>query len=138
VGLGVDGSSSADAASMWLEARTALLLAKLRLGPASATARTMLDMATRGGAGCLGRRGELGELSVGSVGDLVVWPLDGPVYAGAVADPIEAWLRCGPARARHTVVAGKLVVEDGELVHPAVTEVVGRHRQAARRIQRLE
>ena len=29
VGLGVDGSSSADAASLWLEARQAMLLAKL-------------------------------------------------------------------------------------------------------------
>ena len=32
VGLGVDGSSSADSASMWLEARQALLLAKLNDG----------------------------------------------------------------------------------------------------------
>ena len=37
VGLGVDGSSSADAASLWLEARQALLVAKLRDGAASMT-----------------------------------------------------------------------------------------------------
>ena len=32
VGLGVDGSSSADSASLWLEARQAMLLAKFRNG----------------------------------------------------------------------------------------------------------
>jgi hypothetical protein len=39
VGLGCDGSASADSASMWTEARAALLLGKQRLGPAGMTAR---------------------------------------------------------------------------------------------------
>jgi len=53
VGIGVDGSSSADSASMWLEARQAMLLAKLRSGAGAGTARMALECATRGGAGCL-------------------------------------------------------------------------------------
>ena len=61
VGLGVDGSSSADSASLWLEARQAMLLAKLSSGAAVGTARMALECATRGGAGCLGRVGEIGE-----------------------------------------------------------------------------
>ena len=64
VGLGVDGSSSADSASLWLEARQAMLLAKLRNGAHAGTARMALEVATIGGAGCLGREGEIGELSV--------------------------------------------------------------------------
>ena len=96
VGLGVDGSSSADAASLWLEARQAMLLAKLRDGAAAGTARMALEMATLGGAACLGRTGELGVLAPGAVGDVAVWSLTGPSFAGAVADPVEAWLRCGP------------------------------------------
>ena len=76
VGLGVDGSSSADSASLWLEARQAMLLAKLRDGAAAGTARMALEMATLGGAACLGRRGELGVLAPGAVGDVAVWPLD--------------------------------------------------------------
>ncbi|MFM7649378.1 MAG: 8-oxoguanine deaminase, partial [Acidimicrobiaceae bacterium] len=75
VGIGVDGSSSADSASMWLEARQAMLLAKLRSGAGAGTARMALECATRGGAGCLGRIGEIGELSVGSVGDVAIWSL---------------------------------------------------------------
>jgi cytosine/adenosine deaminase-related metal-dependent hydrolase len=135
VGLGVDGSSSADAASLWLEARTAMLLAKLHDGPAACTARDVLDMATRGGATCLGRLGEVGELSVGSVGDVAVWPLDGPRFAGAVGDPVEAWVRCGPVSARHTVVAGRVVVRDGAVVHEGLDEMLRRHRRLSAAMQ---
>ncbi|HKA03203.1 MAG TPA: amidohydrolase family protein, partial [Acidimicrobiales bacterium] len=135
VGLGVDGSSSADAGSLWLEARTAMLLAKLRSGASASSARMALDMATRGGAACLGRIGELGQLSVGAVGDLVAWPLEGPAFAGAIADPVEAWLRCGPVVARHTVVAGQPVVEHGGLVAPELGDVLRRHRIVSARIQ---
>jgi cytosine/adenosine deaminase-related metal-dependent hydrolase len=137
VGLGVDGSSSADSANLWLEARQAMLLAKLRDGAASATARTALEMATRGGAACLGRAGEIGELTVGAVGDVAVWPLTGPAFAGAVADPVEAWLRCGPVASRHTIVHGISVVRGGELVAREVEERLAAHAALAARIQRL-
>src|SRR3954447_14320228 len=135
VGLGVDGSASADSASLWLEARTALLQGKLRRGAASMKARDALEMATRGGAACLGRTGEIGELSVGACGDLVVWPLTGPAFAGALSDPVEAWLRCGPVAARHTVVSGRLVVEDGASVHPGLEEQLAVHRKVSERMQ---
>ena len=135
VGLGCDGSSSNDIASLWLEARTALLLGKMRGGPAAATARDALDLATRGGAACLGRTGEIGELTVGACGDLVVWAVDPIAHAGAVTDPVEAWLRCGPVSARHTVVAGRLVVEDGVPVHAALDEQLAVHRRVSQRLQ---
>jgi cytosine/adenosine deaminase-related metal-dependent hydrolase len=135
VGLGVDGSSSADSASLWLEARTAMLQGKLRHGAGAMSARDVLEVATRGGAACLGRAGEIGELSVGACGDLVVWPLDGVRFAGALSDPVEGWLRCGPVSARHTVVAGRLVVEDGVPVHPGLDEQLAVHRRVSERMQ---
>ncbi len=137
VGLGVDGSSSADSASMWLEARQAMLLAKLRNGASAGTARMSLEIATRGGAGCLGREGEIGEISVGSVGDVAVWSLTGPSFAGAIADPVEAWLRCGPASAKHTVVHGRVVVRNGQITHPALDEMLTSHHSISSRIQQL-
>jgi len=137
VGLGVDGSSSADSASMWLEARQAMLLAKLRNGAAAGTARMSLEIATRGGAGCLGRVGEIGEISVGAVGDLAIWSLTGVAFAGAVADPIEAWLRCGPTGAKHTIVQGKLVVDNGQIVSNKVDSMLALHRTVAKRMQRI-
>jgi cytosine/adenosine deaminase-related metal-dependent hydrolase len=137
VGLGVDGSSSADSASMWMEARQAMLLAKLRDGAAAGSGRFALELATRGGAGCLGRAGELGVLQPGAVGDLAVWAFDGPASAGAISDPIEAWVRCGPTGARDTVVGGRPVVRDGRLVSPRVDELLGAHRRLAAQVQRL-
>ena len=135
VGIGVDGSSSADSASMWLEARQAMLLAKLRSGAGAGTARMALECATRGGAGCLGRIGEIGELSVGSVGDVAIWSLTGPAFAGAIADPIEAWLRCGPVSARDTIVHGKHVVRDHAIVSAKLESMLKSHAKLAHRMQ---
>jgi cytosine/adenosine deaminase-related metal-dependent hydrolase len=137
VGLGCDGSASADSASLWMESRAALLLGRQRLGPTGMNARDVLSIATRGGAACLGRSGEIGELRVGAVGDLVCWPQEGVQYAGALVDPVEAWLRCGPVSARHTVVAGKVLVRSGSLTVPGVEEKLRLHRAAAARIQGL-
>ncbi len=135
VGLGCDGSSSADSASLWLEARQALLLAKLRNGADSMTARDALEIATRGGARCLGRDGELGLIAPGAVADIVVWRLDGPAFAGVLDDPIEGWLRCGPIGAHHTIVDGEPVVADGRIVSPRLDEMLASHRRIARRFQ---
>ncbi|MFI5040937.1 MAG: 8-oxoguanine deaminase [Acidimicrobiales bacterium] len=137
VGLGCDGSASTDSASLWMEARNALLLGRLRGGPEAMQAREALEIATRGGAACLGREGELGVLTPGSAADLVCWPLEGIAFAGALSDPIEAWLRCGPVSARHTMVNGRLVVEDGQLTAPGVAAMLARHRSIAARMQGL-
>lgn len=135
VGLGCDGSASTDHASLWLEARTALLLGHQRKGPTGMTARDVLDIATRGSAACLGRSGELGTLTPGAVGDVTCWPLTGIAFAGAHTDLVEAWLRCGPIAAHHTVVAGVPVVEHGELVAPGLDDMLRRHDAIATRLQ---
>ncbi len=135
VGIGCDGSSSADSASLWQEARLSMLQGKLKSGASAMTARLALEIATRGGAGCLGRVGELGELSVGAVGDVAVWKMDGPIFAGVLDDPIEGWLRCGPTAAWHTIVAGVPVVENGLPVSPKLEQMLVDHRAAARRFQ---
>lgn len=137
VGLGVDGSSSADSASLWLEARQAMLLAKLRSGAGAADARMALECATIGGAGCLGRIGEIGSLQVGAVADIAVWSLTGVAFAGAIADPIEAWLRCGPTAARDTIVHGRAVVRDGHIVSNKVDEMLAAHRVLSSRMQQI-
>jgi cytosine/adenosine deaminase-related metal-dependent hydrolase len=137
VGIGCDGSASTDSASLWMEARNAMLLGRMRKGPAAMGARDALEIATRGSAACLGRAGELGQLSPGAVADLVCWPLGGLAFAGALSDPVEAWLRCGPVAARHTIVAGRTVVRDGRLVAPGEEEMLLRHRRISARLQDL-
>jgi hypothetical protein len=52
-----------------------------------------------------------------------------------LTDPVEAVLRCGPVAARHTIVAGRAVVENGRLVSPAVDEILARHRKVSAAMQ---
>lgn len=137
VGLGCDGSASTDHASMWLEARTALLLGRFRNGPHSMSARDALDIATRGGAACLGWDDEIGHLRPGACADLVVWQMSDVALAGAHTDPVEAWLRCGPAVAGTTIVNGTILVEAGKPVLAGLEDVLREHAKHARRIQRL-
>ncbi|GBR21036.1 8-oxoguanine deaminase [Gluconobacter japonicus] len=137
VGLGCDGSASTDHASLWLETRMALLLGRFRNGPHSMTARDALDMATRGGAACLGWDDEIGHLKPGACADLVVWQMSEISLAGALTDPVEAWLRCAPATAGTTIVNGRILVENGQPVLKNLRDILGAHRKEAMRIQRL-
>ncbi|CAN5522464.1 8-oxoguanine deaminase [soil metagenome] len=137
VGIGGDGSANSDSLSMWMEARTVLLANRLRNGPAAFGARQVLEMATRDGAACLGRSGEIGELTIGANADVAVWPLTGLAWSGAVTDPIEAWLRCGPSAPRHVLVGGSALVRDGALTATDLPDVLARHDAAARRMQQV-
>lgn len=137
VGLGCDGSASTDHASLWLETRMALLLGRFRNGPHSMTARDALDMATRGGAACLGWDDEIGYLRPGACADLVIWQMSEISLAGALTDPVEAWLRCAPATADTTIVNGRILVENGQPVLKNLGDILEAHRKEAMRIQRL-
>lgn len=135
VGIGCDGSASTDHASLWMETRAALLLGRYLGGPGAMTARDALDIATRGSARCLGRDDELGHLRPGACADLVVWDTHEVALAGAVSDPVEAWLRCGPARAWTTVVAGRILVDRGEPRLNGLADALREHGGIARRMQ---
>ena len=74
VGLGVDGSASNDSSNMLLELRQALYLQRVIHGPAALKVQDVLEMATLGGARCLGRE-ELGTLQVGQVADIALFDL---------------------------------------------------------------
>jgi cytosine/adenosine deaminase-related metal-dependent hydrolase len=121
VGLGVDGPSSGDAASMAGELRQALLAARSRDddGAAALTARQALWMATRGGATCLGRDGELGLLRPGALADLTLWRLDtlanDAIAHGPGGDPVAALVLGPRPPVELLLVGGNPVVRDGEL-----------------------
>lgn len=116
VGLAVDGSASNDSGDMLAELRQVLLLARARAGSAALTARQVIGLATRGSASLLGFE-DIGTLEVGSAADVALFGLDELDYAGA-ADPIAALLFCGGSHRAWLVIAGgKIVVEDGRLVH---------------------
>lgn len=137
VGLGCDGNSSGDHSSLWLESRTALLLNRFMHGPTAMSSREILDTATRGGARCLGWDDECGHLNEGACADLVIWDSPEEALAGALSDPIEAWLRCGPRKADTTVVNGKPLVREGQVLTDDHREVLTAHRDTASALQGL-
>jgi len=131
VGLGVDGVASNEVGGLFPELRQALYTARLReLRPDALMPVDVVDMATRGGAGCLGLD-DIGSVEPGQRADLAVWPGDD---LGDIADPL-AGLVLGPdRRARHVLVGGQPVVTDGEVVG---IDLAAAHTELARRSSRL-
>ncbi len=107
VGLAVDGSASNDSSHMLAELRQTLLLHRVTAGAAAMTVNEVLEMATLGGAGCLGRN-DVGAVETGRACDLALFDLQAIGYDGA-ADPVAALLLCHPEPARAVVVAGRVV-----------------------------
>ncbi len=144
VGLGVDGSASNDSSNLLLEARQAMLLARLERalrrgagdgagegpGGQGMSAREALEVATIGGARVLGRD-DVGSLETGKCADFFSLDLGAIEYAGALHDPVAATVFCAPTRARFTVVHGRVVVEDGRVVTLDMGPVVERHNRLA-------
>jgi cytosine/adenosine deaminase-related metal-dependent hydrolase len=157
VGLGVDGSASNDGSHLLAEVRQAMLLARLKEGitgfslsvpPLTSpprtggteggrklmTAREALWLGTRGGAAVLGRS-DIGSLEPGKCADFFAINLNHLNYAGgAVHDPVSAVVFCQPVSVDYTVVGGKFIVKEGQLVTINEAELAARHNQAARRL----
>jgi cytosine/adenosine deaminase-related metal-dependent hydrolase len=113
VGLGVDGVASNEQGTLLPELRQALFTARQRTArPDALTSHQALDLATRGGAGCLGLD-DIGRLEVGARADLVTWPGEDLVD---LPDPIDGLVLGPDRRARHVHVGGTAVVTDGEVL----------------------
>jgi cytosine/adenosine deaminase-related metal-dependent hydrolase len=152
VGLGVDGSASNDGCNLLLETRQAMLLARLKMGlrppegpetvlstsdPLRAkewmTAREALEIATRGGAAVLGRT-DIGALEPGKCADFFTLDLGHVNYAGGLGDPVAAVVFCAPTAARHTVVGGRLVVDNSRIATLDMGPVIAEHNRHASRL----
>jgi len=144
VGLGVDGSASNDGSHLLEEMRQAMMVARLRAGlrgaslsgdqaPQLMTARQALEIATRGSASVLGRT-DIGALAPGMCADFFSVDLNRLEYAGALHDPVAALVFCSPIRADYTVVGGKFIVKEGQLLPLDLPALIERHNRAATRL----
>lgn len=150
VGLGVDGSASNDGNHMLLEARQAMLLQRVTdetfamYDSVSAghhrsalSAYEALWLATRGGAGVLGRD-DIAQIAPGFAADLIAIDLNRVEYAGARHDPLAATVFCAPRGVDFSMVNGRIIVDDGRLTTIDTRQVVGHHNALSRALIRGE
>jgi cytosine/adenosine deaminase-related metal-dependent hydrolase len=150
VGLGVDGSASNDGNHMLLEARQAMLLQRVTdesfamYDAVSAghtrsalSAYEALWLATRGGAGVLGRD-DIAQIAPGFAADLIAIDLNRVEYAGARHDPLAATVFCAPRGVDFAMVNGRIVVESGRLTTIDTHRVIGHHNAISRALIRGE
>ena len=96
--------------------------------------RQALELATLGGAKVLGRD-DIGALAPGMSADLVAFPTGGLDLAGAaVHDPVAALVFCTPQSVRHSIINGKPVVADGQLLPLDLPPLVATHNRLARQL----
>ncbi|MFQ3588933.1 MAG: 5'-deoxyadenosine deaminase [Chloracidobacterium sp.] len=116
VSLGADGAPCNNRLDAFTEMRTAALLQKMRRGAQKLTALDAFQMATWHGARALGLEHEIGSLEVGKAADVAVVTLD-TLHAAPHPDPLSALVYAATAAdVRHVVIAGRVVVRDGELL----------------------
>ena len=144
VGVGVDGSASNDGSHLMEEVRQAMLVSRVRSGmmgasrsgsgsPPLMTARQALELATRGSAAVLGRT-DIGYLEVGKCADLFAINLNKIDYAGALHDPVAAIVFCAPLKVDYTMVGGRLIVSQGEMLTVELPTLVQQHNLLATRL----
>ena len=126
VGLGVDGSASNDGSHMLSEARQALLLQRVLGGATNFAVEEALRLATRGGASVLGRN-DIGQLSVGKAADIIGYDLNQLAYTGAQHDPLAALIFCAPQQVDFSIINGKQIVADGNLLTLDLPPHIARH-----------
>jgi 8-oxoguanine deaminase len=153
VGLGVDGSASNDGSHLLAEVRNAMLVSRVKEGitgfsaspPPSPnegwdgggvrklmTAREALYIGTRGGASVLGRK-DIGSLESGKCADFFAINLNRIEFTG-MHDPVAAVVFGQPVRVDYTVVGGKFVVKEGQLVPVDEHKLIEKHNKASKRL----
>lgn len=144
VGIGPDGAASNDGHNMLTEARLAGRLQGLdatQPGVSYWRASQIVELATLGGARCLGRA-KLGSIQVGQAADLVLVDVQRQLACAGCDNPLEAIFHTALAAVDYTIVAGRVVVDQGRLVHPDtgapvdIAGAVARHNRLAARLHR--
>jgi 5-methylthioadenosine/S-adenosylhomocysteine deaminase len=116
VSLGADGAACNNRLDMFTEMRTAALLQKALHGPEVLPAARALRMATLDGARALGLDHEIGSIEIGKRADIIV--IDIKQLASTPAPEIISALvySSQPADVSTTIIDGRIVMRDGELI----------------------
>jgi cytosine/adenosine deaminase-related metal-dependent hydrolase len=135
VGLGVDGSASAEMVPLAGEIKQAMYMQRAKYGPTALTARQALELGTLGGAKVLGRQDEIGSLEAGKLADIAIWRVDG--FYAAIDDPVVALGYGQTPPLAKLIVGGNVVVDDDMLVSAPQDEIGKAGADAHRRLMEL-
>lgn len=135
VGIGTDGCASNNNLDLFAElARCALLHKGTRLDPTVLPAARLLDVATVGGAACLGFGGQLGRLLPGQLADLLVIDLAHPRLTPFYGPATLLYAGAG-SQVRDVIVNGQVVVRERRCLTLDLAEVQARVRELAVQVQ---
>ena len=124
VSLGADGAPCNNRLDMFTEMRSAALLQKLAHGPEVLPANQVLRMATINGARALGLEQEIGSIEVGKRADVTMVDLH-QIHSSPAPDVVSALVYSAQAPdVRTTIIDGRLVMRDRQLLTLSESEVV--------------
>ncbi len=133
VGLGCDGSASNDSSHLLAEARMAMLLQRVQHDADALSATQSLELATLGGAKVL-MRDDIGALAPGMAADFVGYDLNQASFAGGLHDPVAALIFCQPSQIDFSVINGKVIVEDAQIIGLDLPMLIAEHNRLAKEI----
>jgi len=137
VGLGTDGASSNNQLNLFREMAFAALLGKIRHRDASAIgAQTVLDMATRNSAICLGWP-ELGQIAINHPADLVALDISSPNLLPMYSSVSHLAYAATGMEVSMTMVAGKILYRDGNFTTISIKDLNNEVLEAKKWILRM-
>ncbi|MDX2413370.1 MAG: amidohydrolase family protein [Woeseiaceae bacterium] len=136
IGLGTDGAASNNDLDMWEEMRLASFLQKVeQMDPEVLPARTVLRMATNGGATAIGLGDSIGSLEVGKRADIIQVAFD-DVHHVPTYDVISHLVYVTDEQdVASVVVDGKLLMREKEILTIDTERVAEEARALAAKIQ---
>ncbi|WP_020614912.1 5'-deoxyadenosine deaminase [Paenibacillus daejeonensis] len=136
VGIGADGAPCNNTLDMFQEMRLTALIQKTLHGPTAMNARSVLRMATMGGARVLGLDERIGSIEAGKQADLIMLDLDEfHTYPSHEVDPYSRIVySAGYSDVHSVMIDGRFVMRDRLMLTVDKSKVLT---EADRSIQRL-
>jgi 5-methylthioadenosine/S-adenosylhomocysteine deaminase len=132
ISLGADGAPCNNRLDMFTEMRTAALVQKALHGPEVLPAGRALRMATIDGARASGLESEIGSLEVGKRADVIVVDL-AQLHSSPPTDVVSSLVYSSRASdVRATIIDGRIVMRDRELLSLDETTVISDANREAR------
>ncbi|MBW2466404.1 MAG: amidohydrolase [Deltaproteobacteria bacterium] len=131
VGLGTDGCASNNSLDLFFEMDICAKLHKVKdLDPTALPARTVLEMATTGGAAALGLADEIGTLAVGRKADIILLDLMQP-HLQPFYHPDLLVYAAGGGDVSDVIIDGKCIVQDRQILTFDIDETMAKVRELA-------